>query len=119
MLKSAKKLGQNVHQNSGVGAICPPSKILCDLGHNVLGHFVLGHFVFLGKMSPSPKILCSEDFHTGAHVHGNKIVGGHTSVVVLVRYFYSTPSTEGVKSTRGNSVCLSVITFSFFEYSII
>ena len=41
--------------------------------------------------------------------------------------FYSTPSTEGVESTRGNSVCLSVclcvclsvITFSFFEYSMI
>ena len=42
-------------------------------------------------------------------------------------HFYSTPSTEGVESTRGNSVCLSVclsvrlsvITFSFFEYSMI
>ena len=41
--------------------------------------------------------------------------------------FFSTPSTEGVESTRGNSVCLSVcvcvclsvITFSFYEYSII
>ena len=41
--------------------------------------------------------------------------------------FYSTPSTEGVESTIGNSVCLSVcvsvrlsvITFPFFEYSII
>ena len=41
--------------------------------------------------------------------------------------FSSPPSTEGVESTRGNSVCLSVclsvrlsvITFSFFEYSII
>ena len=37
--------------------------------------------------------------------------------------FYSTPSTEGVESTRGNSVCLcvclSVITFSFYKYSII
>ena len=26
----------------------------------------------------------------------------------LSRYFYSTPSTEGVESTRGNSVCLCV-----------
>ena len=41
--------------------------------------------------------------------------------------FYSTPSTEGVESKRGNSVCLSVcvsvclsvITFSFVEYSTI
>ena len=28
--------------------------------------------------------------------------------------FYSTPSTDGVESTRGNSVCLSIITLSFF-----
>ena len=39
-----KKLGQNVHQNSGVGTLCPPSKILCDLGQNVLGQNVLGAF---------------------------------------------------------------------------
>ena len=48
-----KKLGQNVHHNSGVGVLCPHSKILCDLGQNVFGHFVLGYFVFWGKMSPS------------------------------------------------------------------
>ena len=51
-----RKLGQNVHQNSGVGAICPPSKILCDLGQNVLGQnvlgaFCLGAFCQWGKMS--------------------------------------------------------------------
>ena len=45
----------------------------------------------------------------------------------LINGFNSNPSTEGVESTRGNSVCLcvclsvclSVITFSFLEYSII
>ena len=53
-----KKLGQNVHYNSGLGAICPPSKICVILGKMSWGkmslrHFVLGYFVFWGKMSPS------------------------------------------------------------------
>ena len=39
-----KKLGLNVHHHSGVRAICPPSKILCDLGQNVLGQNVPGAF---------------------------------------------------------------------------
>ena len=44
-----KKLGQNVHHSSVVGAICLPSKILCDLGQNVLGAFCLGAFCLLGQ----------------------------------------------------------------------
>ena len=47
--KYEKKVGGNVHQNSGVGAICPPSKILCDLGQNVMGQNVLGAFCLLGQ----------------------------------------------------------------------
>ena len=56
-----KKLGQNVHHNSGVGAICSPSKILCDLGQNVLGQNVLGAFclgafcLFGAKCLPASK----------------------------------------------------------------
>ena len=60
--------------------------------------------------------------HEGTPKHIHQRTNGY-----FMFFFYSTPSTEGVESTRGNSVCLSVclwiylsvITFSFSIYSII
>ena len=60
-----------------------------------------------------------EDFETHKRIFFSYVKESHV--------FYSTPSTEGIESTGGNSVCLSVclfvclsvITFSFVEYSII
>ena len=53
-------LGQNVHHNSTVGAICPPSKSLCDLGQNVLGQNVLGAFC-LGSFCPWGKMSLGQN----------------------------------------------------------
>ena len=74
VLKNAKrKLGQNVHQNSGVGALCPPSKIVCDLGQNVLGQnvlgaFCLGAFCLLGQNVSQP-LKASENTAKSAEIH--------------------------------------------------
>ena len=40
--------------------------------------------------------------------YGEKNVITIINVETFLTFFYSTPSTEGVESTRGNSVCLSV-----------
>ena len=52
-------------------------------------------------------------WHSGEYDNGAKLVGKMSkSVMQLISiHFYSTPSTEGVESTRGNFVCLSVCLF--------
>ena len=60
LAQSRSKVGQNVHHNSTVGAICPPSKSLCDLGRNVLGQNVLGAFC-LGAFCPWGKMSLGQN----------------------------------------------------------
>ena len=61
---------------------------------------------------PLPNLDNLYNFFSDVEIQDLKVSSGLKILLYnMYVYFYSTPSTEGVESTRGNSVCVSVCLF--------